>query len=446
VTAPAHDKPIFSFYGDDFTGSTDALDALAGSGLKTVLFLQPPSSANLAAFSDCRAVGIAGDSRSQSPDWMRLRLPAIFESLRSVGAPIVQYKICSTFDSSPGTGSIGCALEIGQDVFDVDYVPIVAAAPLLRRYVLFGNLFAAEGDAVYRIDRHPAMRQHPITPMGESDLRLHLALQTSRKLAHVDMLTLSARDAHARFANLLREQPDGILFDGMDRASLIRAAGLIWRDRNKPQAFVVGSSGFTTAMVEYWRGHGWVPDSAAPARAKAADRLLVLAGSCSPATHRQVCHALRNGFSGVPIDPAQMCDASANGSYRSSLSADAVQRLAAGRSVVMYSALGPSSIREIGNRQALAGEMGKLLRQAMLASGVRRVVVAGGDTASFAVGELGIDALTFLAPLAPGAPLCKAHSAAPEWRRLELVLKGGQVGPESFFEDVLRPERRIQQS
>jgi uncharacterized protein YgbK (DUF1537 family) len=90
--------------------------------------------------------------------------------------------------------------------------------------------------------------------------------------------------------------------------------------------------------------------------------------------------------------------------------------------------------------------MGKLLRQAMLASGVRRVVVAGGDTASFAVGELGIDALTFLAPLAPGAPLCKAHSAAPEWRRLELVLKGGQVGPESFFEDVLRPERRIQQS
>ena len=107
------DKPIFSFYGDDFTGSTDALEALAASGVPAVLFLRPPDAADLREFGGCRAVGIAGESRSRSPEWMRDALPPVFERLREIGAPVVQYKVCSTFDSSPETGSIGCALEVG---------------------------------------------------------------------------------------------------------------------------------------------------------------------------------------------------------------------------------------------------------------------------------------------------------------------------------------------
>src|SRR5215475_7395882 len=101
--------PIFSFYGDDFTGSTDALEALALNGVETVLFLRIPTNEDLKQFAACRAIGIAGDSRSRTPEWMRQNLPPVFERLRQIGAPIVQYKICSTFDSSPETGSIGCA-------------------------------------------------------------------------------------------------------------------------------------------------------------------------------------------------------------------------------------------------------------------------------------------------------------------------------------------------
>src|ERR1043166_1588371 len=135
--------PLFSFYGDDFTGSTDALEALAANGVPSVLFLEPPDERRLAAFPGCRAIGIAGESRSRPPDWMSANLPVIFGRLKAYGAPICQYKVCSTFDSSPHTGSIVRALEIGQDTFGTPWVPIAVAAPHLRRHLLFGSLFAA---------------------------------------------------------------------------------------------------------------------------------------------------------------------------------------------------------------------------------------------------------------------------------------------------------------
>ena len=88
TVAPSADKPVFSYYGDDFTGSTDALEALALNGVETVLFLKTPDDADLRRFNHCRAVGIAGDSRSRTPGWMDKHLPPIFGRLREIGAPV----------------------------------------------------------------------------------------------------------------------------------------------------------------------------------------------------------------------------------------------------------------------------------------------------------------------------------------------------------------------
>jgi uncharacterized protein YgbK (DUF1537 family) len=438
MEAPPPDKPMFSFYGDDFTGSTDALEALAGKGVDSVLFLRPPGDADLVPFAHCRAVGIAGDSRSRSPEWMRAALPAVFARLREIGAPIIQYKVCSTFDSAPETGSIGCALEIGQDVFAVPFVPIVAAAPPLKRYVLFGNLFAAGGDSIHRIDRHPTMKQHPVTPMTESDLRLHLARQTRRSVALLDILALHSPDADARLERLLARRPDAVLFDGLQDESLARVARLIWRHRGAPQTFVVGSSGFTYGMVDFWRAQGWLAEGSGPPQPRRTDRLLVLSGSCSPATERQIQGALRDGFCGIRLDAARIEESGSGDAYLDSVRNEALRHLAEGRSVVLYTARGPSDVVDLEDRHALATQAGKLLRQLIVQSGVRRVMVVGGDTASHAVRELEITALTFLAATEPGAPLCKAHGGPPGLEDLELVLKGGQIGSESFFEDVLR--------
>ena len=175
---------LLTYYGDDFTGSTDVLEALHSGGVEAVLFVKPPDSDMLRRYSHVRAFGIAGNSRTMTPQEMDESLPDIFRMLLSHRPRIVHYKTCSTFDSSPEVGSIGRAIDIGQRVFQNRVVPLVVGAPSLGRYCVFGNLFAKSGlnSAPFRLDRHPTMQRHPVTPMNEADLRLHLSRQTSRPI------------------------------------------------------------------------------------------------------------------------------------------------------------------------------------------------------------------------------------------------------------------------
>ena len=174
---------LLAFYGDDFSGSSDVLEVLAGAGVRTVLFLKPPRPEQLARFSDLRAVGVAGLSRSLPTERMDAELRPAFEALGKL-APLVHYKICSTFDSSPSVGSVGRAIDIGRDLFAPRYVPLVVGAPALGRYCVFGNLFARAGTGgpVHRLDRHPTMAHHPVTPMDEADLIRLLSRQTTARV------------------------------------------------------------------------------------------------------------------------------------------------------------------------------------------------------------------------------------------------------------------------
>src|ERR1700722_11254150 len=107
------DNLLLSFYGDDFTGSTDAMESLARRGVRTVLFTDPPTAAQLQEYSGLRAFGIAGLTRSLSPAAMETILRPAFTLLRCSGSPIIHYKVCSTFDSSPNIGSICRVIELG---------------------------------------------------------------------------------------------------------------------------------------------------------------------------------------------------------------------------------------------------------------------------------------------------------------------------------------------
>jgi len=230
---------LFCYYGDDFTGSTDALEALAANGVPSVLFLDPPAEEDLRAFPGCRAIGVAGESRSRPPNWMSAHLPAVFERLKEYGAPICQYKVCSTFDSSPQVGSIGRALEIGQQVFRSAYVPVVVTAPHLGRYVLFGNLFAAGGGTVHRIDRHPTMGHYPVTPMDESDLRVHLGRQTDQPIALIDLPAFHNGCAEERLARIVQQGASVIVFDGLDEQTARETGRLLWM-RAASAPFAIG--------------------------------------------------------------------------------------------------------------------------------------------------------------------------------------------------------------
>jgi 3-oxoisoapionate kinase len=419
---------LFCFYGDDFTGSTDALEALAANGVPSVLFLDPPGEAALATFPDCQAIGIAGESRSRTPEWMIEHLPEVFRRLRQYGAPVCQYKVCSTFDSSPHTGSIGRALEIGQDVFATPWVPVVPAAPHLGRYALFGNLFASGGGAVHRIDRHPTMRHHPVTPMEEADLVRHLALQTSRPVSLLDLNALRSGSAEQALRHILEQQhPAAVLFDGLDDATVAATGRLLAAVPPAAQYFAVGSSGLTHAIIRHWQSIGVAPQAFAPPQPAPVDRLIVVSGSCSPVTEGQIRWATTHGFAAFPW----------NRDREGAVFDAALAALASGRSVILYTALGPRDCDSAtGGGPQLGCALGCLLRDLLLRSGVRRALIAGGDTSTFAVRQLGITALTFAGLTVPGAPLCRCHSPEAPGDALELVLKGGQIGPQSYFEQV----------
>ena len=149
---PLPEGTLVAFYGDDFTGSSAAMEALAFAGLDTVLFLAPPTPERLAAFSGYRGIGIAGVARSRDPDWMSRHLPPIFRLLKGLGAPVVHYKVCSTFDSAPHVGSIGRAIDLAADIFD-GWIPLVVGDPGMGRFQSFGHLFALAQGKGYRLDR-----------------------------------------------------------------------------------------------------------------------------------------------------------------------------------------------------------------------------------------------------------------------------------------------------
>jgi len=450
---------FLSYYGDDFTGSTDVMEALHFHGVPTALFLEPPAPVALRDFrlkstgGPVEAVGVAGIGRSLSPAGMEAELPPLFERMSRLPARFFHYKICSTFDSSPEVGNIGTATDIALRYFPSDYVPLVVGAPMLKRYVLFGNLFARVAGETFRLDRHPTMSKHPVTPMRESDLRRHLAAQTSRPARLLDLFALEAPAAErrARFEALTAGQADHpfILFDTYHDQHLKAIGELLWGAGDQDRQLLVGSSGAEYALMAHLRRTGRLGAPIPPRPPGPAEQLIAVAGSAAPATRDQIRHVLGLGFAGVAIEAADLVDAGGRAAVEERLYEECLQYLRAGRSLVAYSALGPDdpAIGRMRRRmqeaqvkesisKILGGAQGRLLRRLLAATGLRRVVVAGGDTSGYVARTLGIRALESLTPIAPGSPLCLAHAADPLIDGLEIALKGGQVGDHRYFEAI----------
>jgi uncharacterized protein YgbK (DUF1537 family) len=453
---------LVAYYGDDFTGSTDVMEALERSGLRTVLFLQTPTEKDLKAVPNLRAFGIAGQSRTFSPLEMKRKLPEIFRALASAKPALVHYKICSTFDSSPEVGSIGTAIELGREVLPSSIVPLVVGAPSLGRYVVFGNLFARSGldSEPTRLDLHPTMSRHPVTPMDESDLRLHLAAQTKLKVGLVDLLRLERSDRDRAFARLAQSGAEIALFDTVNDSHLSAVGELVWNCREQLPLFTVGSSGLEYALTAFWRERGWIQSAETQngkthVRWKAAPvtQTVVVSGSCSPVTERQIEWALHNGFDEVSLNSAALIVPGERRREIARVTKCAADILRRGRSPILHTSRGPNDSRAKETRSRLASlevapagsakifgaALGTILSAVLKKNrGLRRVAVTGGDTSFFAAHGLGIRALRYLGPMAPGSPLCRAVAPRQPVHQREIVFKGGQVGRDDFFGSLLR--------
>ncbi|HTT56815.1 MAG TPA: four-carbon acid sugar kinase family protein [Opitutaceae bacterium] len=440
---------LLAFYGDDFTGSTDALEFLCRAGARAALFLAPPTPAQLARFPGLRAVGVAGRTRALGPAAITAELRPALAALRALGAPHVHYKVCSTFDSSPRVGSIGRAIDVAAEIFPARFVPLLVGAPALGRYCVFGNLFARMGigsaGVIHRLDRHPAMSRHPVTPARESDLRRHLAPQTRKRIGLFDILQF-ARSAEEQRAALERIAADGagvVLFDVLESRQLEPIGRLLDAEaRRAAPLFSVGSSGVEMALGAVWAAEGRLTPVRDWPDPGPAGPLLVASGSCSPVTEQQIAWAVGHGFAEVALEAAALGAARGRAVREAAAVAAAAGHLRAGRSVIVHTSRGGVNRRLAalrGRAAELVGTaLGRVVRGAVEQARPRRVVIAGGDTSSHAVRTLGLEALEMIAPLAPGAPLCRARAPGSPLDGLEVNFKGGQVGAEDYFGAVAR--------
>ncbi len=428
------------FYGDDVTGASDNAAQFWRHGLRTVLFFGVPDAGTLARTQEggLDVIGIAGVARSLPATQMAEEVGPALDFLQGFGAPVLQYKCCSTLDSSPEIGSLGEASRLLLSRRPGAFLAVLAAMPEFARYTVFGQHFAGFGPDVFRLDRHPSMARHPVTPAYEADIRALLASQGCRIERLVDLRELEGDVAS------LAEAP-GAVFDSLTDRHLETAAGAIWHVAGRRTVAAVAAQGFAHGIGLHLRRAGLVERPVPAHRLAPASPLLVLSGSCSPRSASQIAWAEQAGFATLALSPAAIRGgAAAAGEFIAPLLA----ALRAGRSVVAHTARGPDdpAVAEVTSWQAQAGLDGAALadrvgalcaalaRAALAEAGVRRLVLAGGDSSSFTMRHLGASAIEMEASLfSQNAHVGRLRATDQLLDGVELLLKGGQVGAENLY-------------
>ena len=423
-------RPRLAFFGDDFSTAMDALYSLHRRGLKSVLFLSPPSPEVLSPYVDYPSFGVAGRSRSMTPAEMEQELRISLSQLKSSGAPIIHYVTSAHFDSAPHIGSIGKVLDIARSQLRCPTVPILAGAPDQGTFCAFGNLFASESPRLppIRIDHHPTFSSHPVTPMTEADLRIHLRQQTQCQIDLFDMLALDRADPDSQLAHLLERHPDAILFDILESKHLPILGSLIDElgERAWP-LFAIGSTSVEAALASAW---GHTERSDLDSRLSAVDQILIINDGRSEQAQRQHYTAVRNGFVEIPVRSNLLARAETGDDLLHETIQTATTALGKGKSVILNAAgrresqgsetndttfrtLGFSTLDIQNKRTRAAGpKLGQMVSKILEAHPLQRLVFVGSDAAAEVSRALKATAIEVKSSTPLGLPLCTLQSSA----------------------------------
>ncbi|MGJ8621958.1 MAG: 3-oxo-tetronate kinase [Yoonia sp.] len=392
---------------DDFTGASDIALTLAEGGMRTAQFVGVPTGQ-----SDVDAGVVSLKSRTIAAADAIAQSLAACDWLRAQGAQQIIYKVCSTFDSTDD-GNIGQVTQALAARLDAKHVLVCPAFPANGRSVYQGHLFV--GDVLLN---QSGMQNHPLTPMTDPDLRRVLARQTNWPVGHIDYATV-ARGAEAIIA-ALPPAAAMLIVDAVSDADLhtIGAAA-------KDQALLTGGSGIALGLPANF---GASP--ATPAWQGIAGPGVVLSGSCSNATRGQVA-AYRDQAPSRELT----ADAVMSGDIRAAALADWV--MGQDQAPLIYSSADPEVVRaaqDTYGRHAVATRIETLfaeLAAVLRDRGIKRMVVAGGETSGAVVTGLQAKTLHIGPKLANGVPALRHDDMA-------LALKSGNFGGPDFFETALR--------
>ncbi len=406
---------------DDFTGATDLANNLVRAGMRVVQTIGVPTEP---LESDVDAVVVALKSRTIEPLLAVEQSLAALHWLRSLGARQIYFKICSTFDSTP-RGNIGPVTEALMDALGCDFAVTTPAFPDNGRTVFRGHLFVGE-----QLLSDSGMRNHPLTPMTDSNLVRVMQAQSRRRVGLIDYRCV-AQGSNAIRERMAQLRADGVgiaVVDAISNDDLLRLGPAL-----SDALLITAGSGVAIALPANF---GIAPSLGAAALPAAKGASVVISGSCSLATLAQVADFRSKGGWVLALDPLELA---ADGERLIARAIDqAVTRLSSVPLLIASSA----AAEAVRDAQAQLGieAAGSLVEAALsriavalVERGVGRLVVAGGETSGACVQALGIRQLRIGAQIDPGVPWCHASQVMGRGQGLHLCLKSGNFGAEDFF-------------
>jgi uncharacterized protein YgbK (DUF1537 family) len=346
--------------------------------------------------------------------------------LRGAGCRQFFFKYCSTFDSTP-QGNIGPVSEALMQMLDTDFSIACPAFPENGRTVFKGYLFV--GDVPLN---ESGMQHHPLTPMTDANLVRVLAEQCTGKvgLVPIDVVDRGSEAIVDIFTDLRSSGHRHAIVDAISNEHLM-AIGAACADL----LLVTGGSGVAVGLPTNFRRDGSLSaqddaDSLPPVGGMSA----VLAGSCSSATLTQVDHA-RQIWPAFHIDPMAIAEGHDVGAQAIEF---ASARITDGP-VLFYASAAPDDVREVqaklgrDNAGALVEAAMAQIASGLVTRGVRKLVVAGGETSGAVVNALNLKALRIGPQIDPGVP----WTVSIDEPKLALALKSGNFGSLDFFRKAL---------
>ncbi len=423
--------PVLVGIADDFTGASDQAGMLARAGAGSVLVFDP----GFPLGEEWQAVTYATRLRSVPAAQARLDAQGLFRMARSLQPHMVQYKYCSTFDSTP-EGNIGPVLDVATDLCGVPGTIVVPALPVNGRTTCHGYHF------VLGVPLHESpMKDHPLNPMTDSNLVRWLSRQTDRPV------TLVSYETVERGPDALREALQSrwsagqsyVVVDCLSRRHARLIARAVW-----DLPLISGSSALPLELPAVWRREGLLGprrrSAPGPSRGSGSRRepVLALAGSCAAQTLRQVAAA--TDFALVRPDLTRLLRETAS-QVIDGLTGQVGAALTHSELVIVATSMAAQDRADLQAQAAAAGMdaralglaieelLARLAVWAVQERGIRRLLVAGGETAGTVCAALQLQAVEILCEVAPGVPLCRS---LPD-RDLVLALKGGNFGQDDFF-------------
>jgi 3-dehydrotetronate 4-kinase len=421
-------RALLGCIADDFTGATDLANMLVRGGMRTVQTIGIPAAGTQI---DADAIVVALKSRTiAADDAVRQSLDAL-EWLRAQGCRQFFFKYCSTFDSTDA-GNIGPVADALLDALKDDFTIACPAFPENGRTIFRGNLFV--GDVLLN---ESGMENHPLTPMKDPNLVRVLARQTKSKvgLIRYDTIAKGADAIRARIGELKRDGVRLAIADAVSDADLYTLG-----EACRELALITGGSGIALGLPQNYRAANQLEHADHAADLPPIEGAsVVLAGSASKATNAQVAEwrASRPSFR---IDPMALSRGEAVVSDAVDFARD---HLARNETVLIYATSSPDEVKAV--QTALGVEKAGHLVEDALASvarrlrdlGVRKFVVAGGETSGAVVQALDVRSLRIGPQIDPGVPATQSIGAGGD-EALGLALKSGNFGTTDFFEKALK--------